>query len=161
MFLIKIIIPTPHPITAFHPHHHISPPPPHFTPSTAHPPSYGSPYPAKYSQVSTIYVCEYCIRPSRCQHTYLRHASKCKWMHPPGDEIYRKGNLSVFEIDGKKNKVCVCLCMCLYVYVCVCMIVCVCVCVRICVKSRSDQNNYGRFYCFPVVIYGRFSVFVF
>lgn len=27
------------------------------------------------------------------------------WKHPPGDEIYRKGNISVFEVDGKKNKV--------------------------------------------------------
>lgn len=27
------------------------------------------------------------------------------WKHPPGDEIYRKGVISVFEVDGKKNKV--------------------------------------------------------
>ena len=27
------------------------------------------------------------------------------WRHPPGDEIYRKGNISIFEVDGKKNKV--------------------------------------------------------
>lgn len=27
------------------------------------------------------------------------------WKHPPGDEIYRKGSISVFEVDGKKNKV--------------------------------------------------------
>lgn len=25
--------------------------------------------------------------------------------HPPGDEIYRKGDLSVWEVDGKKRKV--------------------------------------------------------
>jgi hypothetical protein len=25
--------------------------------------------------------------------------------HPPGDEIYRNGNLSVFEVDGEKAKV--------------------------------------------------------
>lgn len=31
--------------------------------------------------------------------------AKCVWKHPPGDEIYRKGNISVFEVDGKKNKV--------------------------------------------------------
>lgn len=24
---------------------------------------------------------------------------------PPGDEICRKGSISVFEVDGKKNKV--------------------------------------------------------
>lgn len=27
------------------------------------------------------------------------------WKHPPGDEVYRKGAISVFEVDGKKNKV--------------------------------------------------------
>ena len=28
-----------------------------------------------------------------------------KQRHPPGDEIYRNGNLSVFEVDGEKAKV--------------------------------------------------------
>lgn len=27
--------------------------------------------------------------------------------HPPGDEIYRDGVISIFEVDGRKNKVCV------------------------------------------------------
>lgn len=31
--------------------------------------------------------------------------AKCVWKHPPGDEVYRKGSISVFEVDGKKNKV--------------------------------------------------------
>lgn len=31
--------------------------------------------------------------------------AKCVWKHPPGDEVYRKGAISVFEVDGKKNKV--------------------------------------------------------
>lgn len=30
---------------------------------------------------------------------------KCKARHPPGDEIYRDGAISVFEVDGRKNKV--------------------------------------------------------
>lgn len=30
---------------------------------------------------------------------------KCKLRHPPGNEIYRKGTISFFEIDGRKNKV--------------------------------------------------------
>jgi len=33
-----------------------------------------------------------------------RHKIKCKLFHPPGNEIYRKNNISVFEIDGRKNK---------------------------------------------------------
>ena len=32
--------------------------------------------------------------------------TKCHLFHPPGNEIYRKGTLSFFEIDGRKNKVC-------------------------------------------------------
>jgi len=32
--------------------------------------------------------------------------AKCPLNHPPGNEIYRKANLSCFEIDGRKNKVC-------------------------------------------------------
>lgn len=30
---------------------------------------------------------------------------KCKTRHPPGDEIYRDDKVSVFEVDGRKNKV--------------------------------------------------------
>jgi len=30
---------------------------------------------------------------------------KCKMRHPPGDEIYRDGKVSVFEVDGRKSKV--------------------------------------------------------
>ena len=31
---------------------------------------------------------------------------KCKSRHPPGDEIYRDGTVSIFEVDGRRNKVC-------------------------------------------------------
>lgn len=34
---------------------------------------------------------------------------KCKARHPPGDEIYRDGGISVFEVDGRKNKVRLCM----------------------------------------------------
>ena len=30
---------------------------------------------------------------------------KCKMRHPPGDEIYRDGVISIFEVDGRKNKI--------------------------------------------------------
>lgn len=29
---------------------------------------------------------------------------KCPFKHPPGNEIYRKGSISFFELDGRKNK---------------------------------------------------------
>lgn len=31
--------------------------------------------------------------------------SQCTWRYPPGKEIYRKGTISVFEVDGKDSKV--------------------------------------------------------
>ncbi len=34
-----------------------------------------------------------------------RHKLKCPAKHPPGDEIYRQGSVSVFEVDGRKNPV--------------------------------------------------------
>lgn len=32
-----------------------------------------------------------------------RHSAKCLVRAPPGDEIYRDGNISVFEVDGQMN----------------------------------------------------------
>ena len=40
----------------------------------------------------------------RSQTCLKRHREKCNLFHPPGLEIYRKNNISVFEIDGRKNK---------------------------------------------------------
>lgn len=31
--------------------------------------------------------------------------SECTWRQPVGKEIYRKGTLSVYEVDGKDHKV--------------------------------------------------------
>eukprot|EP00004_Rigifila_ramosa_P022029 TRINITY_DN5950_c0_g1_i1.p1 TRINITY_DN5950_c0_g1~~TRINITY_DN5950_c0_g1_i1.p1 ORF type:complete len:236 (+),score=65.99 TRINITY_DN5950_c0_g1_i1:436-1143(+) len=36
---------------------------------------------------------------------YARHKEKCELRHPPGDEIYRKQEISVFEVDGRKSKI--------------------------------------------------------
>lgn len=30
---------------------------------------------------------------------------QCQWRQPPGKEIYRKSNISVYEVDGKDHKV--------------------------------------------------------
>jgi len=35
----------------------------------------------------------------------LRQKAKCDLRHPPGNEIYRDGELSMFEVDGHKNKI--------------------------------------------------------
>ena len=34
----------------------------------------------------------------------LQHLKKTRLQHPPGDEIYRCGPVSMFEVDGKKEK---------------------------------------------------------
>lgn len=66
---------------------------------------YTSPYPEEYARLPKIYVCEYCLKYMKTTVITRRHAAKCVWRHPPGDEIYRKSNISVFEVDGKKNKI--------------------------------------------------------
>lgn len=38
-------------------------------------------------------------------HIFCLWQTKCNLRHPPGNEIYRKGTISFFEIDGRKNKV--------------------------------------------------------
>lgn len=66
---------------------------------------YSSPYPEEYARLPKIYLCEFCLKYMRTATILRRHMAKCLWRHPPGDEIYRKGNISFFEVDGKKNKV--------------------------------------------------------
>lgn len=66
---------------------------------------YTSPYPEEYARLPKIYVCEYCLKYMKTSVITRRHAAKCVWRHPPGDEIYRKNSISVFEVDGKKNKI--------------------------------------------------------
>ncbi|XP_011296181.2 histone acetyltransferase KAT8 [Musca domestica] len=73
---------------------------------------YFSPYPDEYGKVGTLYVCEYCLKYMRFQKTYRYHASECTQRQPPGNEIYRKGTISIFEIDGKDHKLyCQLLCL--------------------------------------------------
>lgn len=66
---------------------------------------YSSPYPEEYSRLPKLYICEFCLKYAKSVTILRRHMAKCIWRHPPGDEIYRKENISVFEVDGKKNKV--------------------------------------------------------
>jgi histone acetyltransferase MYST1 len=52
-----------------------------------------------------LYVCEFTLNffPTRAQ--LLRHLDKVKMRRPPGDEIYRNGDISIFEIDGHREKI--------------------------------------------------------
>ena len=67
-------------------------------------PWYFSPYPQQLCQLPIIYICEFCLKYLKSVKCLERHKLKCKLFHPPGNEVYRKNNISVFEIDGRKNK---------------------------------------------------------
>ncbi|CDH57796.1 histone acetyltransferase kat7 isoform 5 [Lichtheimia corymbifera JMRC:FSU:9682] len=65
---------------------------------------YPAPYPEEYSQLEVLHICDFCLRYMKSAFIAKRHKAKCPMKHPPGDEIYRDGILSVFEVDGRKNK---------------------------------------------------------
>ncbi|KAF9906521.1 hypothetical protein EC991_000528 [Linnemannia zychae] len=66
---------------------------------------YVAPYPEEYSQQPILYICEFCLKYMKSSFMAGRHRQKCVMRHPPGDEIYREGNISIFEVDGRKNKI--------------------------------------------------------
>ncbi|KAK1921043.1 hypothetical protein DB88DRAFT_444285 [Papiliotrema laurentii] len=68
---------------------------------------YSAPYPEEYQHVpdGRLWLCEFCLKYMKSGFVAGRHRIKCKARHPPGDEIYRKDNVSVFEVDGRKNKI--------------------------------------------------------
>lgn len=45
-----------------------------------------------------LYFCEYSLHFFKRRTQLLRHLNKCRLRHPPGDEIYRKDNISMFEV---------------------------------------------------------------
>ncbi|KAF4527617.1 hypothetical protein B566_EDAN015420 [Ephemera danica] len=72
---------------------------------------YFSPYPDEYGKQPKLWICEFCLKYMRLEKTYRYHMeiqfykkSECTWRQPPGKEIYRKGTLSIWEVDGKDNK---------------------------------------------------------
>ncbi|CAL4106675.1 unnamed protein product, partial [Meganyctiphanes norvegica] len=67
-------------------------------------PWYFSPYPQEITNLDCIYICEYCLKYRKSRKCLERHLQKCPFKHPPGNEIYRKGSISFFELDGRKNK---------------------------------------------------------
>lgn len=65
---------------------------------------YQSPYPEDYARLPKIYLCEFCLKYMKSKTILFRHANKCVWRHPPGEEVYRKDKISVWEVDGKRFK---------------------------------------------------------
>ncbi|XP_048360564.1 histone acetyltransferase KAT6B isoform X1 [Sphaerodactylus townsendi] len=66
---------------------------------------YSSPYPQEYAKLSKLFLCEFCLKYMKSKNILLRHSKKCGWFHPPASEIYRRRDLSVFEVDGNMSKI--------------------------------------------------------
>eukprot|EP01127_Copromyxa_protea_P024532 TRINITY_DN971_c0_g2_i1.p1 TRINITY_DN971_c0_g2~~TRINITY_DN971_c0_g2_i1.p1 ORF type:complete len:391 (-),score=56.44 TRINITY_DN971_c0_g2_i1:48-1151(-) len=66
---------------------------------------YFSPYPEEFSRCSKLILCEFCLKYMRKPATLMRHQQKCTLRHPPGNEIYRKDEISMFEVDGVTSKI--------------------------------------------------------
>lgn len=64
---------------------------------------YTSPYPEEYSRNKMLYICAHCLKYMSSKYILHRHKLKCDLFHPPGNEIYRDGENSIFEVDGRKN----------------------------------------------------------
>ena len=61
-----------------------------------------------------LYICEFCLKYYRSASELDRHCQNCYMSHPPGafflsvlhksgDEVYRDGNLLMYEVDGNKE----------------------------------------------------------
>ncbi|KAL3273212.1 hypothetical protein HHI36_014668 [Cryptolaemus montrouzieri] len=66
---------------------------------------YSSPFPQEYARLPKLFLCEFCLKYTKSKAVLERHQDKCLWRHPPGTEIYRCKELSVFEVDGNVNKI--------------------------------------------------------
>ncbi|OXB70144.1 UNVERIFIED_CONTAM: hypothetical protein H355_014245, partial [Colinus virginianus] len=79
---------------------------------------YFSPFPEDYGKQPKLWICEYCLKYMKYERTYRMHLvrdtwdmlkdthdGQCQWRQPPGREIYRKSNISVYEVDGKDHKI--------------------------------------------------------
>ncbi|CDZ96171.1 Histone acetyltransferase (MYST family) [Phaffia rhodozyma] len=75
---------------------------------------YDPPYPEEYTMVpeGRLFICEFCLQYMGDKRVWEYHRARCHTYHPPGEEIYRDGPVSVFEVDGRKSKLyCQNLCM--------------------------------------------------
>ncbi|PAV78556.1 hypothetical protein WR25_09575 [Diploscapter pachys] len=74
---------------------------------------YFSPYPKECHNIERLYVCEYCLAytPIREQFAcHVRHT--CTQTRPPGQEIYRNDDITIYEVSGVNDKIyCQSLCL--------------------------------------------------
>lgn len=63
---------------------------------------HAAPYPEEYARNKVLPLCEFCLKYMSSGHVRKRHKLKCAARHPPGTEIYRQGNISIWEVDGAR-----------------------------------------------------------
>ncbi len=56
---------------------------------------YFSPFPKEYADVDKLYFCEFCLNFYKTKDLLKRHLARCSLRHPPGNEIYRDGSVSM------------------------------------------------------------------
>jgi histone acetyltransferase MYST1 len=66
---------------------------------------YFSPFPKEFADVDKLFFCEFCLNFYKTKDLLKRHLARCTLRHPPGNEIYRDGTVSMFEVDGAKKKI--------------------------------------------------------
>ncbi|PAV74284.1 hypothetical protein WR25_24824 [Diploscapter pachys] len=52
-----------------------------------------------------MYICEFCLKYMKSSDILKNHQKKCDCRFPPGNEIYRDKDLSVFEVDGNLERI--------------------------------------------------------
>jgi len=51
-----------------------------------------------FFRLPKLFLCEFCLKYTKSKSVLERHQDKCTWRHPPATEIYRCGDISVFEV---------------------------------------------------------------
>jgi hypothetical protein len=65
--------------------------------------AYHSPFPEEFHG-RILYVCPFCLYYFTKKFELEVHSEICTVRCPPGDEIYRDHNFSIFEVDARKEK---------------------------------------------------------
>ncbi|CAD5123786.1 DgyrCDS12095 [Dimorphilus gyrociliatus] len=66
---------------------------------------YSSPYPEEYAKLARLYICEFCLKYMKSEKMIERHRSKCCLWSPPANQIWRSADLSMWEVDGSKQRI--------------------------------------------------------